>query len=247
LVLDCTDSKRAWACGLGAWRRFRLSENAEAFENSDKTNAQAWSRFEGRSAAVRLEDQLSVYELSAGRLLCQAALGAKRHFLGRKSLRLTRPWELGQAGIFLGGLCEASILLHAEDLRLKMALDGRPADRVGCVVMPITNYRHLGGTRIQPETIHSSAIESAFTIAMDAAFLHRFYTYPQKSVSGFRGQAAASRFFDPAPADRESLVGVWVDRLSEASDRQAVLTDWCQSEGARLASDAAAQTGEGTR
>lgn len=169
IVVDSSDVERSIREPLGAWNR-RLAKNGRHPEKRRICPREC--------VAIRLGDKWTHYDPGVARLLYQAAIGV-RATLGPEAEALVAP--LGVSGEFVGGICEASALAMAPQIRARHNLDPGSGVHIGALAIPIENYRNIPATiRGQPHAetttlgaLHTAAL-SLFNLAHSMPFWPAF-------------------------------------------------------------------------
>lgn len=237
VVVDCSSCDKAWIFPFDEWHSSRLPAVRGAMEPDparcpiEISIGIPWAEI--NEARIRVEDKGSLFDAGAARLLLQAQIAAQAD--GRRE----RPKFPG-VGAFVGGFCEAGPLSHLPDLLRDFGGPACSPPRVGCIAVPIRNYRSIetGSAqqphaalaapaaakeavhkrppewRVGPEIAHLGAIGDAWRIALEAGRLHMSYAYPPPSASGYRG-------FDAYPKGSADP-----SKRAPAATRAALVKSW---------------------
>jgi hypothetical protein len=246
IVVDSSDAGRARLLGLDQWRRTRLTPDGHGIRDISLEADVLPSiglRCTTKTGVIRLEDLVSVFDLSAARMLYQAALHVRGQLL--TTLEKLDPVQAdlpppGASGVLVGGRCEATVLTHLNDLLELLGLPQRPQDSVASLAIPVRNWRLLNRdqitTTIQPEETHARALDTARDILLAACRLHRSYDYPPASPSGFRLHAGLSDVFGEAqtPKSRDAYVRLLLRRMKQHTGRRSAHERWVSEEGQAL-------------
>lgn len=246
IVVDSSSCPDARIVGLDEWRRARLLKNMQIRSRHVVSPNGFGTASAHSSAVIRLEDKLSIFDLSSARMLYQAAMNVRGGLPGKRHAGKRHDeyhmieagvtaCDIGQVGVFLGGVCEASMLAHMNDLRLSVAKEERLGDRVGSIAIPILNYRNMVPDRsvLLPEEGHIGALNSCAIILEQACHMHLDYAYSDMSPSGYRGATAARPFFkEKTQKSRTALVEHWRKRLEDmANAPRTANQEWIKQTG----------------
>jgi hypothetical protein len=249
LVVDGSDVRQSRLAGLGAWRSFRFGtsvHDARWDEVLPEEPGSAWRALSPMDvAAVRLEDRASIFEMSGALILYQAALAVRNRLLGETVRHMERPKghvrvraaNLGATAVFHGGVCEASVLSHLEEIQNAAGVSRQAGDwRCGALALPMQNYRFEATGQLEPEITTVGVINSAYLIALEACRLHMDYWYAFKSAQGYRGPRGYGAIVKKGkiPKSRSDLIEMWVNRYRDRGpEARAGLDTWWAKRGPR--------------
>lgn len=248
LVIDCSAASKVHQWTLDEWvhRRVRttVAADAETARQVDVIGGPIVGEL--RCVGIRVEDKGSLLDPSAARLLVQAAIASETG----SPMPTAEPNLYSAVASYVGGFCEAGVLVHLHDLLRKF---GETADmpplHVSSLAVPIRNFRAIPDEptpeernakprdrcTVGPEIASLDAIDLAVKLGVEACRLHMNYAYPNEPIIGYRGLRAFPPDAVPAQS-RNALVDRWVSRC-DGSMRWASmdhLDAWVQDRGARL-------------
>ncbi|HEY0464112.1 MAG TPA: hypothetical protein VGC79_07890, partial [Polyangiaceae bacterium] len=172
IVLDASSHAGSSQIGMQEWygqRVVGMQKGENKKEGASCDEVKSGSRCPENVAAIRLEDRCTIFDYSAALLLYQASLLVKSK-LGATQLR-DKSWykDIGVAGTFVKGECEATVLAHHAAFH-----EGHPKPhglRVGALAIPVVNYRNYAGFNLgamKPEVTRIGALTSAGFILVEA-------------------------------------------------------------------------------
>ena len=239
VVVDSSDYTGSQRLGLDKWRQTITSH---------KPASEAKQLCSDAMAAVRLGDKRCDFDPAVTRFLYQSALQARVDVLA-SSRQQPAPRDgvkeqvglLGSAGVFVGGMCEASICAHAAQFAERFGGKRGPAMPAGSIAIPLWNFRAIdplsaqfGGDSAthQPERMRISALNSTYYILRAACELNMSYSYPGRGAG-----AVEAGFRNPKPDERDDFLNRFAGYAKDyPMDLSAANRRWVSEEGESLAS-----------
>jgi hypothetical protein len=165
IVVDASSHEGSSRTGLDDWRAQRIIAKDDTVLTSDRCPMDV--------TAIRLEDRCTIFDYSVALFLYQASLRVKSR-LDRSPFRDSWRWykNIGVAGAFVHGECEATVLARYGSVRKQIAGCSNPQSlKVGSLAIPVMNYRNyagFGSHTIQPEVTRVGALTSAGFVLFEA-------------------------------------------------------------------------------
>ena len=234
IIVDGSNRTMATRIGLDAWKELRwirgdLSPDAAP----DGPPAGPVSM---ETVAIRLEDRWTVYDPGAALLLYQAALTARariatsrrdaerfgapnrdpRNDADHAALKGISHADLGLAGMFHGGACEATALNLAPLLARADGAGKFAPMRVGALAIPLRNHGNIMTGQLMYEQCHTGALRSAVQVLASACRLIAGYEFPAPPAARFRKPDELVSFFREVSSEADSRlqpIRSWVARL----------------------------------
>jgi len=244
IVLDASSHAGSTQIGMQEWYGLRVEgiQKREGVGGGVCDEVKGGDRCPENVAAIRLEDRCTIFDYSVALLLYQASLLVKSK-LGATQLR-ERSWykNIGVAGIFVRGECEATVLAH--HTAFHEGYPKPPGLRIGALAIPVVNYRNYAGFNLgamKPEVTRIGALTSAgFILAEACGIVSRTHLITAVEPRP-REARALQKYVEAEFPDRiAELMGDPIERMKGYLDLATKkklaekLDGWAEGEGQRL-------------